>query len=51
MVETARSCGASAKYAGSGGTIVGSFSGESMFSRLRVEMQAIGCEVFEPIIA
>ena len=32
MVETARRCGASAKFAGSGGAILGTYSGEAMFA-------------------
>ena len=32
MVETARRCGASAKFAGSGGAILGTYDGEAMFA-------------------
>ena len=38
MVETARRAGASAKFAGSGGAIVGSYSDEEVFARLQYEM-------------
>jgi glucuronokinase len=34
MVETARQCGASGKFAGSGGATIGVFFGEDMFERL-----------------
>ena len=34
MVETARQCGASAKFAGSGGAIIGTYRDEAMFDRL-----------------
>lgn len=51
MVETARRCGASAKFAGSGGGIVGIYAGEEMLNRLRVEMDRLGCRVILPQIA
>ena len=35
MIDTARSVGASAKFAGSGGSVVGTYADESMFERLR----------------
>ncbi|MBN1426754.1 MAG: GHMP kinase [Anaerolineae bacterium] len=50
MVETARQCGASAKFAGSGGAIVGAYDGETMFERLSVEMARIGSQVIKPRI-
>src|SRR3954469_14177140 len=34
MVETARACGASAKFAGSGGAIVGTYGSDDMFAAL-----------------
>jgi glucuronokinase len=46
MVETARTTGASAKFAGSGGAIIGTFDGDQMFANLRQKLGAIGCEVF-----
>jgi glucuronokinase len=46
MVETARTTGASAKFAGSGGAIIGTFDGDQMFTDLRQKLGAIGCEVF-----
>ena len=33
MVETARRCGASAKFAGSGGAIIGTYRDEAMFEQ------------------
>lgn len=50
MVETARQCGASAKFAGSGGAIIGTYEGEDMFQRLRTELAAIGTRVIKPQI-
>jgi glucuronokinase len=48
MVETARQCGASAKFAGSGGAIIGTYDGGKMFERLRVELARIGAKVIKP---
>jgi glucuronokinase len=48
MVETARRVGASAKYAGSGGAIVGTYRDEAMFQGLERELGAIGCRVLKP---
>ena len=51
MVMTARQCGASAKFAGSGGAIVGTYEDESQFKRLKADLAAIGTEVLIPTIA
>jgi glucuronokinase len=51
LVETARSTGASAKFTGSGGAIIGTYTDERMFERLTIAMQAIGAEVIKPDIA
>jgi glucuronokinase len=50
MVEEARRAGASAKFAGSGGAIVGVFHGEEMLRRLRANMEAMGCRLLIPMI-
>ena len=50
MVMTARQAGASAKFAGSGGAIVGTFEDEKMFVRLQKKLNKIGCRVVKPII-
>ncbi len=50
MVETARATGASAKFAGSGGTIIGTYETESMFAKLSERLGALGCTVFKPEI-
>jgi len=50
MVEVARSCGASANFAGSGGAIVGTYPDEATFGKLKEAMQAIGCETIKPIL-
>jgi glucuronokinase len=48
MVETARSCGASAKFAGSGGAIVGVYRDADMFEALAHRLAAIGSRVIKP---
>jgi len=50
MVQAARKCGASAKFTGSGGAIVGTYEGEKMFKSLVNELQPLGLEVMKPII-
>ena len=51
MVMTARRCGASAKFAGSGGAIVGTYGDDAQFARLSADLAAIGCSVLKPVIA
>lgn len=50
MVMVARSVGASAKFAGSGGAIVGTFEDEEQFTRLGKALAQIGCTTFVPTI-
>lgn len=50
MIETARKVGATSKFAGSGGAIVGTYRDEAMYERLRREMQAIGIDIIKPRI-
>jgi glucuronokinase len=50
MVEEARCVGASAKFAGSGGAIVGIYTDEAMFQELQAKLGAIGCRVLKPTI-
>jgi glucuronokinase len=51
MIDTARRVGASAKFAGSGGAIVGTYRDEAMYADLRRDLGAIGCVVVKPVIA
>jgi glucuronokinase len=51
MVERARACGASAKFAGSGGAIIGTYSDDETFTRLQKALRAIGCRVLKPTVA
>jgi len=50
MVEMARSTGASAKFTGSGGAIIGTYRSESMFSELQEKMNQNGIQVIRPNI-
>ena len=48
LVERARSVGASSKFAGSGGAIVGTYEDEAMFQRLVEVYQGTGTTVLKP---
>lgn len=50
MIEVARSVGASAKFAGSGGAIVGCYTDNTMFAKLENTLGAIGCRVIQPLL-
>ena len=50
MVETARSVGATAKFTGSGGAIVGTYEDDLMFSRLVTVLEPLGMKVIKPQI-
>ena len=50
MVERARAAGATAKFAGSGGAIIGTYPDGPTFARLQSELQAIGCRVLRPVV-
>ena len=51
MVEVARACGASAKFAGSGGAIIGICRDEAMFAQLATRLTEIGSRVVRPRVA
>jgi glucuronokinase len=48
MVEAARECGASAKFAGSGGAIVGTYQGEEMFERIERALASLESRTIKP---
>lgn len=50
MVELARGLGASAKFAGSGGSVIGTYRDEEMFHRLKRAFEAERCAVIKPQI-
>jgi glucuronokinase len=51
QVETARGCGASAHFAGSGGAILGVYRDEAMYERLREALGAVRSRTIRPVIA
>lgn len=51
MVEAARSAGASAKFTGSGGAIVGTYEDEKMFTELKRHLGKMKIKVIKPKIA
>jgi glucuronokinase len=50
LVQTARSCGASAKFTGSGGSIIGIYEDDTMLNHLKVELQKVKARVIKPFI-
>ncbi len=50
MVELARALGASAKFAGSGGSIIGTYTDEAMFAKLKQAFEAERCAVIKPLV-
>lgn len=50
MVEVARSTGASAKFAGSGGCIIGVYDDDKMYRELEIDLGKIGVKVIKPKI-
>lgn len=51
LVEAARSTGASAKFTGSGGAVVGTYADDGMFAELEKKLGALGATVIEPTIS
>lgn len=47
MVEIARTTGASAKFAGSGGAIVGTYLDEKVFENLKSALHSVGCHLIK----
>ncbi len=50
MINCARNVGASSKFCGSGGAIVGIYSDEAMYYRLETELKKIRAHLIKPII-
>lgn len=50
MVEIARRCGASAKFTGSGGAIIGTYKNEEMFNLMKQEFAQSSVELIKPRI-
>jgi glucuronokinase len=51
LVERARASGASAKFTGSGGSIIGMYENEDVLKSLIIEMQRIKARVIKPFIS
>lgn len=50
MVETARSVGATGKFGGSGGAIIGTYQDEEMYDQLCTKMSEIGSKTLKPLV-
>ena len=50
LVNTARKCGASAKFTGSGGSIIGIYEDDEMLTKLVVDLKKINARVIKPYI-
>ncbi len=50
MVECARACGASAKFPGSGGSIIGIYPSDEVLNKLIVELKQIKVRVIKPYV-
>jgi glucuronokinase len=51
MVQVARDCGASAKFAGSGGSIIGIYHDDEMLNRLKNGLKEVKARVIRPFIS
>ena len=51
MIQAARNCGASAKFAGSGGSIIGTYVNDEMLTKLIIELKKINVRVVKPFIS
>lgn len=50
LVQTARACGASAKFTGSGGSIIGIYNDDQVLNKLIMELKKIKARVIKPYI-
>jgi glucuronokinase len=50
LVQVARSCGASAKFSGSGGAIIGMYEDDDMLKKLIVQLKKINARVIKPFV-
>lgn len=50
LVKTARKCGASAKFTGSGGSIIGTYPNDETLRSLIINMQKLNARVIKPFI-
>jgi len=50
LIDTARRCGASASFTGSGGSIIGLYRDDAMLNRLYVELKKTNARVIKPYV-
>jgi len=50
MISVARTCGASAKFTGSGGSIIGIYKDDEMLKRLILNLKEINARVIKPLV-
>ncbi|MBR9999744.1 MAG: GHMP kinase [Cyclobacteriaceae bacterium] len=50
LVKVARNCGASAKFTGSGGSIIGMYTDDEMLKKLVVAMKSVNARIIKPYI-
>ncbi|MCP4726737.1 MAG: GHMP kinase [bacterium] len=50
MIRTAEECGTAAKFAGSGGSVIGIYKDEKSYDKLVTEMKKINAEVIKPVL-
>lgn len=50
LIETARACGASASFTGSGGSIIGVYRDDAMLNRLFIELKKLNARVVKPYV-
>lgn len=50
MIDVARGIGASAKFAGSGGATIGTFTDSTMLEKLEASLTKIGCKMIIPLL-
>lgn len=51
LIKSARKCGASAKFTGSGGSIIGTYKNDETLRSLIINMQKLNARVIKPFIA
>jgi glucuronokinase len=51
MIETARSAGVTASFAGSGGAITGCYPNEAIYHSFLEKMRPLGVAVVKPVVA
>jgi len=50
LIRAARKAGAAAKFAGSGGSIIGMYADDAMYEELERRLKELGAEVIRPVV-